>query len=168
MDSNAMAPLDPPRFENGRPLLIAGLGERYTAMTRSAIPAQWERFSAHLGKVPGQIGRTAYGVSLALLDDRAHGFEYLTGVEVRDLSSLSGEWSRVSIRALRYAVFRHREHASRLSITADTIFSKWLPGSGMATVPPSADVPTLLERYGEGFDPKTGMGDIEVWVPIQA
>jgi hypothetical protein len=23
----------------------------------------------------------------------------------------------------------------------------------------------MLERYGEGFDPRTGTGDIEIWIP---
>jgi predicted transcriptional regulator YdeE len=25
----------------------------------------------------------------------------------------------------------------------------------------------MLERYGEGFDPRTGSGDIEIWTPIK-
>jgi len=25
----------------------------------------------------------------------------------------------------------------------------------------------MLERYGEGFDPQTGSGDIEIWTPIK-
>jgi predicted transcriptional regulator YdeE len=25
----------------------------------------------------------------------------------------------------------------------------------------------MLERYGEGFDPQTMSGDIELWIPIE-
>jgi predicted transcriptional regulator YdeE len=30
-----------------------------------------------------------------------------------------------------------------------------------------ASAPAFLERYGEAFDPRTGMGDVEVWVPVE-
>ena len=54
--------LNPPRFEDGRPLLIAGLAGRYTAGILDDLPALWERFSVHIGRIPGQVGRVAYGV----------------------------------------------------------------------------------------------------------
>lgn len=70
------------------------------------------------------MGGTTYGVCLAPFEGAAIDvFEYVSGVEVRDFSGLSAEWSRV---------------------------------------------PALLERYGESFDPMTGLGDIEVRIPIQA
>jgi AraC family transcriptional regulator len=28
-------------------------------------------------------------------------------------------------------------------------------------------MPDFFERYGEEFDPQTGMGGIEVWIPIK-
>ena len=39
MDSTARDDLQPPRFETSKPLLIAGLGERYTWESGAAIPA---------------------------------------------------------------------------------------------------------------------------------
>ncbi len=62
MDETLLATLEPPRFENLKTLLIAGLSERYTAETCANIPAQWQRFAPHIGHIPGQVGRTAYGV----------------------------------------------------------------------------------------------------------
>ena len=50
-----------PRFENGRPLLIAGLGGRYTVDTLDGLSALWDWFSIHFGKVRGQVGRAACG-----------------------------------------------------------------------------------------------------------
>jgi AraC family transcriptional regulator len=58
--------LEPPRFENGKTLLIAGLSERYDCDSSKAIPAQWQCFMPYIGNIPGQIGRTAYGVLLQL------------------------------------------------------------------------------------------------------
>src|SRR5665213_2525382 len=44
MDSTALDDLQPPRFETAKPLLIAGLGERYNWESGAAIPGQWQRF----------------------------------------------------------------------------------------------------------------------------
>jgi predicted transcriptional regulator YdeE len=81
--------IDPPRFEDGRPLLIAGLRGHFTTASFAGIAAQWERLGSY-GTVPGQVGLSAGGA------------------------------------------------------------------------------PDFFERYGEKFDPRTGMGDIEVWIPIQS
>ena len=161
MDETLFAKLEPPRFEYGRPLLIAGLGERCSWETSAAIPAQWQRFAPHLGHIPGQAGNTAYGVCCN--GDDAGNFDYIAGVEVADFSALPAEFSRVRIAAQRYAVFSHREHVSTIRRTIATIWGKWLPESGHEV----ADAPNF-ERYGEQFDPRTGMGGLEIWVPIKA
>src|SRR5437764_12726942 len=44
MDSTIIDNLQPPRFQTGKPLLVAGLGERYTWQSGAAIPGQWQRF----------------------------------------------------------------------------------------------------------------------------
>src|SRR5690349_1090556 len=54
--------IEPPRIETGKTLLIAGLSERYTHATSAAIPSQWQAFQPHIGHVPGQVGKVAYGV----------------------------------------------------------------------------------------------------------
>jgi AraC family transcriptional regulator len=161
MDETLLANLEPPRLEDGKPLLIAGLGERYSCETSTAIPAQWQRFLPHFGNIPGQIGRTAYGVRCNSDDDG--NFDYVCGVEVAGFSELPAEFSRVRIPAQRYAVFNHRDHVSTIRRTINTIWSKWLPESGRDV----ADAPDF-ERYGEDFDPKSGCGLVEIWIPLKA
>ena len=160
MDQTLIADLEPPRFENGKPLLIAGLGARYTCESSKAIPAQWQRFVPHIGNVPGQIGRVAYGVCCN--SDDAGNFDYICGVEVADFSELAAEFSRVRLPEQRYAVFTHREHISTIRRTVNTIWNKWLPESKHE----AADAPDF-ERYGESFDPQTGTGGVEIWIPIK-
>jgi len=63
----------------------------------------------------------------------------------------------------RYAVFTHKGHVSQLRRTHYTIWNKWLPESGSGF----ADAPSF-ERYGEDFNPMTGLGPIEVWMPVDA
>jgi AraC family transcriptional regulator len=106
LDETLLASLAPPRFENGKPLLIAGLAARYNCDTSVAIPAQWQRFNEYFGKVPGQIGNVAYGVCYNADDSGT--FDYLCGVEVSDFSGLPAELSHMRVPEQRYAVFTHR------------------------------------------------------------
>jgi AraC family transcriptional regulator len=161
MDETLIADLRPTRFESSKPLLIAGLGERYTCETSKAIPAQWQRFVPYLGNISRQAGRSTFGVSCN--GDDEGNFDYIAGVEVTDFSDLPAAFICVRIGPQKYAVFSHREHISTIRRTIMTIWSKWLPESGHEV----ADAPNF-ERYGEEFDPKTGMGGFEIWIPIKA
>jgi AraC family transcriptional regulator len=162
MDQTIIANLQPPRFETLQPLLVAGLAERYDCESSKAIPAQWQRFQPYIGNIPGQVGgATAYGVRCNS-DDEGN-FDYIAGVEVANFSQLPPELDRVRIPAQRYAVFSHADHVSTIRRTIMTIWNKWLPDSDYEV----ADAPDF-ERYGEEFDPRTGTGGLEIWVPIKA
>jgi len=161
MDETLLAELEPPRFVNHKTLLIAGVGERYDSQTSAAIPAQWQRLTPHLGHISAQVGRATYGV-LCNGDD-AGNTEYICGVEVSDFSNLPPEWSRLRIPAQSYAVFAYRDHVSTIRRVWYTIWNKWLPESGREV----AEGPEF-ERYDVGtFNPLTGNGGFEIWIPIQ-
>jgi AraC family transcriptional regulator len=160
MDSTVIDNLQPPRFATGKPLLIAGLGERYTCESGAAIPGQWQRFHQAEPGIPGRIGKVAYGVCCN--GDDSGNFDYIAGVEVADFSDLPREFSRVRIPEQRYAVFSHRDHISTIRRTVNTIWNHWLPASGLT----AADAPNF-ERYDENFDPETGNGGLEIWIPVK-
>jgi AraC family transcriptional regulator len=160
MDESLQTTLGTHRFENGRLLLIAGLGARYSCESSAGIPAQWQRFLPHFGHIPGQIGRKAYGVCCN--SDDAGNFDYICGVEVSSFSHLPAELNRIRIPEQRYAVFQHRDHVSTIRRTWSTIWSQWLPQSGL-----SASGGPDIEFYGEDFDPITGIGLIEIWLPVK-
>jgi AraC family transcriptional regulator len=152
--------IEAPRIESGRVLLIAGLGERYTRETSAAIPSLWQRFVPHLGHVPGQLSHVTYGV-IYNADDEGN-FDYISGVEVADFSRLPADFSRIRLAPQEYVVFVHRDHISTIRSTLNAIWNKWLPESGYKVV----DAPNF-ERYGENFDGRTGLGGLEIWIPIK-
>ena len=160
MDETLPIKLEPPRIENGKRLLIAGLRGRYTCETGASIPSQWQRFLPHLGRIPGQLGGTAFGVRCNC--DDAGNFDYVCGAEVKDFSGLPADWSRVRIPEQRYAIFSQRDHISTIRSTWNTIWNNWLPESGYEVV----DGPDF-ERYGDNFDSVTGTGGFEIWLPIK-
>ena len=155
--------LDPPRFGNGKAMLIAGLRGHFTTATWAGIPAQWERVGSY-GRISGAVGPVHYGLCFLMSD----GIDYLSGVEVSGVAGLPSEFGHVSIPAQKYAVFAHYEHVSKLRDTMEAIQRHWFPGSGHEMARPASGAPDFFERYGGGFDPRTGMGDIEVWIPIKS
>jgi AraC family transcriptional regulator len=153
--------LAPPRFETKDALLIAGIGARYKQGGDPAIPSQWQRFAPHIGNVPAQVGDVAYGVGANFDDEGA--FDYITGVEVSRFDDLPQGFSSIRLPARRYAVFTHKGHVSSIPATMRAIWQDWLPKSGHRF----ADAP-FFERYDKRFDPKTGNGEFEIWMPLEA
>jgi AraC family transcriptional regulator len=161
MDQTFLDNLQPPRFLTGKALLVAGVGERIDHENNGAgIPHQWQRFHQKVGDIPNRVGNIAYGVCCN--GDDSGNFDYIAGVEVSDFSELPREFSRVRIPEQRYAVFTHAEHISTIRRTINTAWNHWLPSSGMK----AADAPSF-ERYDENFDPATGNGGLEIWIPVR-
>jgi AraC family transcriptional regulator len=159
--------LEAPRMMDRGALLLAGLREHYSAGPAKEIPALWQRLAPSIGRMPGQVGRVAYGVVFRSVEGVA-GFDYMAGVEVARAEDVGREFVTVRIPALRYAVFAHRGHVSELTNTICAAVNVWLPESGYAAAEDGADAPGVIEYYGEHFDPQTGMNDIEVWVAVKA
>jgi len=160
MDSTLIDNLQAPRFETAKAFLVAGIGDRFSHENGAGIPGLWQRFHQSVADIPGRIGQVAYGVCCN--GDDAGNFDYIAGVEVTDYSDLPREFSKVRIPEQRYAVFTHREHVSTIRRTVNTIWNHWLPASGLKI----ADAPNF-ERYGTNFDPLTGNGGFEIWVPVR-
>lgn len=148
------------RFEDRGEFSITGINESYTFETRSNIPVQWERFAPHIGTVPGQMGPESYGVSWNYEPGRR--FDYLCGVAVTSPNSLSKDFTKVDLPARRYAVFTHSGPVQKLPETIHAIWTQWVPDAGLKL----ADAP-CFEQYDERFNPTTGSGDVEIWLPLE-
>ncbi len=157
MDETLLENVDPVRFEDGKAMLIVGLSERCGEVMNA--PAQWQKFVPYLGNIPGQIGWTTYGVLCN--NGGVGGMEYVCGVEVTDFTRVAAELSTLRIPEQKYAVFFHAGHVSTIRQTWMTIFDKWLPESGY-----KASGGPEFERYGETFEPATGEGGLEIWIPV--
>ena len=101
-----------------------------------------------------------YGVSCNFDDSGT--FEYVTGVRVRGFSGLPSDFRTLTIEPRRYAVFTHAGHVSALHRCHLTIWSDWLPKSGVKI----ASTPNF-ELYLRDFNPATGLGGIEIWMPLE-
>ncbi len=73
------------------------------------------------------------------------------------------EFRRLRIPAQSYAVFEHRDHISAIAGTWKAIWEHRPADSGLQAL----DGPAL-ERYDEKFDGRTGLGGLEIWIPVKA
>jgi len=153
--------LEEPRREAGAPLLIVGLRARYSLDTIAGIPMQWQRFDPYFDAIPARAGNETYGVCCDF-DETGH-YDYVCGIAVSRLMEVPPQLSTVRIPARDYLVFSHSGHVAGLPATWRAIMNDWLPASPYRI----EDAPSF-ERYAEDLDGKTGLGGIEIWIPIQA
>lgn len=87
----------------------------------------------------------------------------MAAAEISNTGDLPPHFTTLRLPGQRYAVFTHRGHVSGISSTMNRIFGAWWPTSGLE----HADMPDMFERYDERFDPYTGVGVTEIWLPIR-
>ncbi|NTF69274.1 GyrI-like domain-containing protein [Rhizobium rhizogenes] len=163
MDETHLPKLDAPRFETRPAMLLAGLAETYAHEATEGIPSLWQRFNQHFGHIPGQVGNVAYGVCTQAAGE-TESFRYMSAAEISAADDLPEGFTTLKLPQQRYAVFTHRGHISGISATVHQIFGDWLPQSSHK----HASLPDMMERYDDRFDPQTGMGVTEIWIPLKA
>ena len=160
MDKTTEITLGTPHLIQSAGLQIFGLRQQYQCQSNAAIPSQWNAFLPHFGHIRGQVGHIAYGV-ICNFDD-AGSYDYICGVEVKELPMDPPEFSGQRIPPATYAVFEHNGHVSAIAGTWKAIWEHGLADAGYQV----AEGP-VLERYDERFDGRTGLGGMELWVPVK-
>lgn len=150
-----------PRIETAPALTIVGLRRRHAMAGAAAISQQWVRFAQHIGSIDGEKPGVTFGVCTNYDDDG--GYAYLAGVAVDHVTDLPEGFATQHIPARRYAVFTHAGHVATIAATFKHAWGVWLPASGES----AADAP-MFERYDHRFDPMTGAGEMEVWLPLES
>lgn len=135
---------------------VVGLTAKASFEDTSAIPGLWSEFNAREDAVQNAIKGAAYGVCFDATD--AGHFRYLAGIEA---TGQTDTMDHIDIPAGRYAVFTHRGHISDLPKTVYTIWNQSLPDLEL-----TPEQHPDFERYDNRFDPDTGRGAVEIWIPV--
>lgn len=157
--------IEPARFEHRDAMYLVGPRARLTQNAAQDIQIVWEQLVPHLGTIPEQIGTTDYGLCIGV-DDSAQRFDYMAAIAMPVGTSVPTGWSQVSVPAQNYAVFPHTQHVSQVRHTIEKIFA-WLATADCQLAEQGAEKIHFFERYGESFNPETGMDDIEIWLPLK-
>lgn len=145
-----------PETRDRKAFRVEGLSKTCSFENISAIPRLWQSFNAREGYVDRAVPGAAYGVCCDM-ETSGH-FRYVAGVEA--MGKTEG-MDFVDVPDGRYAVFTHTGHISDLPKTVYTIWNKSLPDLGLE----AAKAPDF-QRYDERFDPETGRGAVEIWIPV--
>jgi AraC family transcriptional regulator len=159
MNPTTLAPISAPRILPHAAMTLVGINEHYQAGGNAGIPSQWSRFGPLMGLITNEVPGVSYGVVHHV--DTSNNFDYLCGVEVTRAADLPGGCIELRVPASTYAVFVHTGHISTIQATFTAIWERGLAEAGVK----AADAP-VFERYDDKFDPRTGLGGLEIWVPI--
>lgn len=152
-----------PRIVRTPAFRVAGLAGRFTPAS-SRIPELWGRFAPRIAEVPRRRGLHTLGVCLDADPGAVEeaGFTYLAGVEVEDGTHPPDGMIAVDVPAHTYVVVTHSGHIARLPDTVKHLWGRWLPASRYRHVP----APDFELYDPERWDPSTGEGDVDLYVPI--
>lgn len=160
MDKSRLVDVPAPEMRELAGFPVIGLAAQFTFENTAAIAALWQTLNTRQDEVEKAPGADAFGVCHA--SGEAGRVRYLAGFEAAHGSDVPHGMERVAIPAGRYAVFRHEGHISDIGRTVYTIWNQSLPDLQLS---PRASPD--FERYGRRFDPGTGRGGVEIWIPVE-
>ncbi|MGA9657701.1 MAG: AraC family transcriptional regulator [Asticcacaulis sp.] len=153
------APIQTPKRIKAPAITFAGLVGTYRLGQVGSVPAQWQAFREHMGQIDGQKGNIHYGVSYKMTAPDI--FNYMSGVEITGTPDLPKGFETLKVAAHDYAVFIHEGHVSTISQTWRNIYDSWMPELDLRPA-----YSACFERMDERFDPMTGTGVVEIWIPV--
>ena len=148
----------PDRLDKISKRRIVGFSQRYDMKTRENIPHQWANWDYRL--VPDVKSNDVYGVSYGF--ETPGEFDYLCGYEVMADAEVPEGQSEVFLPSGAYAVFDHDGHVSEIAIIFDAISQGVALPKGVEMAPGPQ-----FEFYDKDHDPETGMGKVELWLPVR-
>ena len=153
------APL--PRLDTLGRLRLVGLSAPCSYRESINIPAQWQLFTAnYYFDIPRRVERMPIG--MCAVPDEDGSFRYVCAAEVEAFEERNPDLVHVVIEPGPYAVFEHNDHVSRIFDTYSAIWNEALPA--MARRVSNGPV---LEFHNDAFDPDTGLGGLQIWIPLE-
>ena len=158
MPPTAKTTLPAPRLATRDAFEVTGMSDHFTFGSIPTIPALWTAFTRREDEVT-TVQPCAYGISYDTTT--GDGFRYMAGYATAPGAEVPQGMTRLKVPAGRYAVFVHDGHVSQMHQTMQAIFDHGLRQAGL-TARPAPE----LEVYDHRFDPKTGTGPVELWIPV--
>lgn len=114
----------------------------------------------------GSVPAIKPGMPIGITRDTSEegGFDYIAALEVTRFGEAPSELEQIEIPARDYAVFTHAGFIGRIPETYRAIWDEALFAAGRTY----AGDGFILERHLPAFDPRTGEGGVEIWIPVEA
>lgn len=152
------APL--PQLRPLKTMRLVGLAAPCSFDETIQVPALWQRFmSSYYEDIPNKLEAMPVGMCEPPDDDGC--FRYVCAAAVSAFGSRTRELAYFETKNRTYAVFAHSDHVSTIFDTYSAIWNEALPALSRAV----ADGP-VLEFHNEDFDPDTGLGGLQICIPL--
>jgi AraC family transcriptional regulator len=159
--TNGRARSPVPTVRELRRLRLVGLSAPCSYESAIGIPAQWQAFMCdHYADIANKAPGIPIGVCRAPDEDGC--FEYMCATEVSSAAPPRKPLAYLETESRTYAVFDHRDHISTIFDTYTAIWNEALPAAGLN----AANGP-VLEFHNDAFDPGTGLGGLQIWIPLE-
>ena len=159
-DTSSKSECKPTRIGRLGERVIAGVDGHYDMTTRVAIPTQWANYNAMGYATDAMVPNGYYGLSHDMQPDGSFG--YLCGMQLQKGAIAPQGLTALTVPAGNYAKFRCQVPITQMREEFNRVMCEWLPGSGYLL----GDGP-CVEYYGPEFDPATGEGGFELWIPVK-
>lgn len=140
-------------------LHLVGLEGRFTRDTIAGIPALWEKFIPRLREIKRRKGWITYGACIGTPEEE---LEYTAAAEVDEPGPVPDGMVALTLGAGPYALFTHTGHIRDIGKTWDAIRREWMKEEGYIHRKAHD-----FERYDERWNPKTGEGPVDIYLPIE-
>lgn len=161
MKKDLIVDIEPPQKETMQAVKIVGVSCNCTFENTSEIPRAWTTFNARVGEIECANRTASYGVCFNVNEEGK--FRYLAGTIVERVANVPDGMEVIELPKSDYAVFSHKGHISEISKTVHTAWNKILPEMGWKP----RKTPDF-ERYDHRFNPETGRGIVEIWIPLES
>lgn len=153
-----------PTFQTLDAITLCGVARTFTGATRHQIPDLWMEAVPKIFALEGRQGDTTYGACIGMNTKEGddYGFVYMAAVEVGPTAAEVEGMTTVVAPAGRYAVYTFDDHISKFSEFVDAVWRDLFPTSGLTR----RSAPDF-ERYDERWDPETGMGPVDYFIPVE-
>ena len=141
--------------------VAAGIWSRIGVGDASVAAGLWQSFMAQAHRLVAQCDEAPVGISRTTPD--AGVVDYACAVIIEEGTRIPNGLSRIEVPARDYAVFTHKGHVSTIGATYAGIWDGWLAASGLG----NEEHGMCLERHRDTFDPSTGFGGVDIWMPLQ-
>lgn len=160
MDQDLIVDIAPPRLIDQPEFQVIGLGVESSVQDTSNIPQLWQQLNALNTPEDWAKVTCTYGVCIDF--DENGRFRYVAGLSPAEIDAQTRELEIITVPSGKYAVFTHKGHISEIGKSTYTVWNKALPDSGLTAI----DGPNF-ERYDNRFDAQTGLGEVEIWIPVE-
>ncbi len=146
--------------------LAIGIGDSFIQGQSEEIGALWGRFVLRMHEIQN---RKEYDLGVCtskhptIVKKEGDTFIYVAAVAVENADHVPQGMVVCDIPAATFAVFTHKGPILNIKHTCEYIWGTWLPESGYEL----NDIPDF-ELYDSRFDPQTGSGEVDIYVPIKA